>query len=299
MKHRVSTAIATALMLSFVSAQDTVEYVDGNKRTGRLAAADDKVFKLRIPAPVAGQQAAVISINRYEVEKIIFGPDPDLETVIKDPVIGRTAFARLLWQRLEPFLSVPESPTAKAGIAYGDILLLSTDANRHNEALDLFRRIETEAWNEQDRGRALRGRLQALLRLGRVDEASREAEEMAARTEDPELLLETKLLLAETRLAALRALLGENPRWSEDPPVRSERNRLLNETLDLALYPFLFHGTSREQAAKGLWLARDAHLLAGDTDAAREVATDITVIYPQTRHAGPAREALQEKPPES
>ena len=299
MKHRVSTAIATVLMLSFVSAQDTVEYVDGNKRTGRLAGADDKVFKLRIPAPVAGQQAAVISINRNEVEKIIFGPDPDLETVIKDPVIGRTSFARLLWQRLEPFLSVPESPAAKAGIVYGDILLLSADASRHNEALDLFRRIETEAWNEQDRGRALRGRLQALLRLGRVDEASREAEEMAARTEDPELLLETKLLLAETRLAALRALLEENPRWSEDPPVQAQRKRLLNETLDLALYPFLFHGTSREQAAKGLWLVREAHLLAGDTDAAREVATDITVIYPQTRHAGPAREALQQKPPES
>ena len=299
MKNQFATAIATVLMLSFAAAQDTVEYVDGNKRTGRLAGADDKVFKLRIPAPVAGQQAAVISINRNEVEKIVFGPDPDLATVIKDPVIGRTAFARLLWQRLEPFLSVPESPTAKAGIAYGDILLLSADAVRHHEALDLFRRIETEAWNEQDRGRALRGRLQALLRLGRVDEASREAEEMAARTEDPELLLETKLLLAETRLAALRALLGENPRWSEDPPVQAERKRLLNETLDLALYPFLFHGTSREQAAKGLWLARDAHLLADDIDAAREVATDIIVIYPQTRHAGPAREALQQKPPES
>lgn len=299
MKHHIGTTLAAVLMLSIVSAQDTIEYLDGNNRTGRLAGADDKVFKLRIPAPVAGQQAAVISINRNEVEKIIFGPDPDLETVINDPVIGRTAFARLLWQRLEPFLSVPESPTAKAGLAYGDILLLSADANRHNEALDLFRRIETEAWNEQDRGRALRGRLQALLRLGRVDEASREVEEMAARTEDPELLLETKLLLAETRLAALSALLGENPRWSEDPPVQAERKRLLNETLDLALYPFLFHGTSREQAAKGLWLAREAHLLAGNTDAARDVATDIIVIYPQTRHAGPAREALQEKPPES
>ena len=299
MKHHIGTTLAAVLMLSIVSAQDTIEYLDGNNRTGRLAGADDKVFKLRIPAPVAGQQAAVISINRNEVEKIIFGPDPDLETVINDPVIGRTAFARLLWQRLEPFLSVPESPTAKAGLAYGDILLLSADANRHNEALDLFRRIETKAWNEQDRGRALRGRLQALLCLGRVDEASREVEEMAARTEDPELLLETKLLLAETRLAALRALLGANPRWSEDPPVQAERKRLLNETLDLALYPFLFHGTSREQAAKGLWLAREAHLLAGDTDTARDVATDIIVIYPQTRHAGPAREALQEKPPES
>ena len=108
MKNQFATAIATVLMLSFAAAQDTVEYVDGNKRTGRLAGADDNVFKLRIPAQVAGQQAAVISINRNEVEKIVFGPDPDLETVIKDPVIGRTAFARLLWQRLEHFLYVPE-----------------------------------------------------------------------------------------------------------------------------------------------------------------------------------------------
>ena len=221
MNRRIAAALSALLMLSFAGAQDTIEYFDGNTRTGRIAGADAKVFRLRIPAPVAGQQSAVISINRNEVKKIIFGPDPDLETVINDPVIGSTAFARLLWQRLEPFLSVPESPTAKAGLAYGDILLLSADANRHNEALDLFRRIETEAWNEQDRGRAMRGRLQALLRLGSVDEASREVEEMAARTEDPELLLETKLLLAETRLAALRALLGENPRWSEDPPVQA------------------------------------------------------------------------------
>jgi hypothetical protein len=81
--------------------------------------------------------------------------------------------------------------------------------------------------------------------------------------------------------------------------VQAERKRLLSETLDIARYPFLFHGTSREEAAKGLWLARDAHLLGGDIDAAREVATDIIVIYPQTRHAAPAREALQKKPPES
>ena len=299
MNRRIAAALSALLMLSFAGAQDTIEYFDGNTRTGRIAGADAKVFRLRIPAPVAGQQSAVISINRNEVKKIIFGPDPDLETVIKDPVIGRTAFARVVLQRFEPFLSVPESPAARAGIAYGDILLLSADANRHSEALDLFRRIEAEAWSERDRGRARRGRLQALLRLGRVDEASREAAEVAAQTEDPELLLETKLLITETHLATLRALLEDNPRWSEDPPVESERNRLLNETLDFSLYPFLFHGTSREQAARGLWLARSTYLLAGATDAAREVASDIANIYPETRYAAPAREALQEKTPDS
>jgi hypothetical protein len=292
------TAFAIAAFGSAV-AQDTVEYLDGNVRTGRIVGANERVFQLRVPPPMPGQQPAVISINRADVDKITFGPDADLDTVTKDPVLGRLAFARVLWQRQEPFLAVPESHAAKAGMVYGDILLISSDPARHNEALALFQRIEQEAWDETDRDAATRGRLKALLRLGRVDEASAEAQVLAEQAEDPGLLLETKLLLAQTRLAALRELLDDNPRWSQDPPVRTERNQLLNEALDLSLYPFLFHGTAHDQAAQGLWLAHEAYLLAGDTAAAREVASDIVSIYPETRYAGPAREALQEKEPES
>ncbi|MEX1044512.1 MAG: hypothetical protein WEC73_00165 [Chthoniobacterales bacterium] len=291
------TALAAASIPAV--AQDTVEYLDGNTRSGRIVGANERVFQLRIPAPMPGQQGAVISINRADVDKILFGPDPDLETVTKDPSLGRLAFARVLWQRQEPFLSVPESNAAKAGMVYGDILLLSTDPARHNEALAIFQRIEKEAWDETDRDAATRGRLKALLRLGRVEEASAEAQVLAEQAEDPGLLLETKLLLAQTRIAALRELLDDNPRWSQDPPVREERSQLLNDALDLSLYPFLFHGTEHDQAAQGLWLAHEAYLLAGDTAAAREVASDIVSIYPQTRYAGPAREALQEKEPES
>lgn len=280
-------------------AQDTVEYLDGNSRTGRIIGASEKVFQLRIPPPVPGQQPAVITIMRADVEKILFGPDPDLETVAKDPVLGRLAFARVLWQRQEPLLAMPESPAAKTGVLYGEILLLSSDPARQSEALALFQRIEKEAWDEADREIAARGRLKALLRLGRVDEASTEAEVLAKQADDPALLLETKLLLAQTRIAALRKLLEDNPRWSEDPPVRAERNQLLHDALDLSLHPFLFHGTAQEQAAHGLWLAHEAYLLAGQTADAREVARDILSIYPETRYAGPAREACQEKPPES
>jgi len=291
--------IATLAATGSAAAQDTVEYLDGNARSGRIVGANERVFQLRIPAPMPGQQGAVISINRADVDKILFGPDPDLETVQKDPVLGRLAFARVLWQRQEPFLAVPESHAAKAGMIYGDILLLSSDPARHNEALAVFQRIENEAWDETDRERATRGRLKAMLRLGRVDEASAEAQALAEQAEDPELLLDTKLLLAQTRIAALRELLEENPRWSEDPPVRAERNQLLNDALDLSLYPFLFHGTAHEPAARGLWLAYEAYQLAGENSAAREVASDIASIYPQTSYAARAREALQEKEPES
>jgi len=293
------TITALIAACASVAAQDTVEYLDGSARTGRLVGANERVFQLRIPSPMPGQPPATVSILRADVDKIVFGPDPDLEAVTKDPVLGRLAFARVLWQRQEPFLAVPESRAAKAGMVYGDILLLSADPARHNEALAIFQRIEKEAWDEIDREAATRGRLKAMLRLGRVDEASAEAQVLAEQAEDPGLLLETKLLLAQTRIAALRELLEDNPRWSEDPPVRMERNRLLNDALDLSLYTFLFHGTAHEQAAQGLWLAREAYLLAGEDEAAREVASDIVSIYPQTSHASRAREALQEKEPES
>ncbi len=291
--------LATAVIASTAVAQDLIELADGTTRPGKVVGADANVFRLRIPPPMPGQPPAVVSINRADVERIVFGPDADLETVTKDPTIGRTAFARVLWQRMEPFLAVPESHAAKAGMAYGDILLLSKDPARHTEALEIFRRIEAEAWNEADREAAMRGRLKSMLALGQINEASAEAETLALEAEDPGLLLDTKLLLAETRLAALRELLEENPRWQEDPPVRAEHDKLLNESLDLALYPFLFYGTEHEQSARGLWLAHEAYLLADQPAAAREVATDITALYPETRYATPAREALQKEQPES
>jgi hypothetical protein len=299
MRTATSRLLAAAAILSTAVAQDTVEFTDGTSRPGKIVGADDKVFRLRIPAPMPGQPSATVSINRAEVERIVFGPDADLETVTKDPTIARTAFARVLWQRMEPFLAVPDSPAAKAGMVYGEILLLSKDPARHNEALELFRRIEAGAWNESDRESAMRGRLKAMLALGQINEASQEAETLALQAEDPGLLLDTKLLLAETRLAALRELLEENPRWQEDPPVRAERDKLLNEALDLALYPFLFYGTAHDQSAQGLWLAHEAYLFADQPAAAHEVATDITALYPETRYATPAREALQKEKPES
>jgi hypothetical protein len=80
-------------------------------------------------------------------------------------------------------------------------------------------------------------------------------------------------------------LLVENPLWYEDPPVRAERLRLLHETADNSLYAFLFHGTEREQAARGLGIAFDLYELTGNDEEARNVATDLAEIYPESPEA--------------
>jgi hypothetical protein len=77
--------------------------------------------------------------------------------------------------------------------------------------------------------------------------------------------------------------------------VRSERLRLLHETADNALYPFLFHGTVRGEAAKGLGILLGLYQFTGDLEEARKVATDLAEIYPDAPEAKKAAEFLNKK----
>lgn len=282
MKHALRVLFVLALATG-AQAQDVVHMKDGSTRNVKVTALEGDT--LRISSPVAGVGVATTTVKRDAVERVVFGPDPALEALEQNITASFAAQARVRWQSLEPYLDLPESRAGQAGCVLGETLLLLPETPRHEEALALFQRIETQAWSPADRERAKRGRLAAMLKLGRLEEASREAEEIAATAEDPALLLETKLLLAKARLATLRQLLEDNPRWDQDPPVRAERSKLVNEAADLALFPFLFHGTSRPQAARGLALMMELYGLTGDEKAAREVATDLVEIYPETPEA--------------
>jgi hypothetical protein len=192
-------------------------------------------------------------------------------------------------------LGIPESRAGDAGNLYGECLRLTGERTRLEEALGVYAEIEQGAWNPADREDAKRGRLRTMIDLGRSQEVATEIEEIAASAQDPGLLLDSKLLIASARLAALEQLVGENPRWEEDPPVRAERLRLLHETADNALYPFLFHGTARGQAAKGLGILLDLYQFTGDREEARKVATDLAEIYPDAPEAKKAAEFLKKK----
>ena len=277
-----------------VCAQDVIHYTDGSTRTNKIAAAEGSMLRIVIPSP-PGQSLGSTLIPRAGISKIIFGPDPMLDAVAASPVPGSVASARSRWQNLQPLLGTPESRAGEAGCLYGEILLQMDEPARHDEALEVFKTIEAGTWNTEQRQRATRGRLNALIKKGKLEEVSQEAEEIERSADDPELVIETRLLLAEARLEALKVLLAENPRWNEDPPVRADRQRLIHEGVEFALYPFLFHGTKRPQAARGLWTAHEIYRLAGQEEDSRAVASDLTEMYSETPEAAKATAAAKEK----
>ena len=276
-------------------ADDEVRLKDGNTRKGRIVGTDETSFRLSLPGPVPGQSAGTTSIPRANVERIIFAPDRTLEAVRANPGPGALNTARVRWQTLQPMLGIPESRAGDAGNLYGECLRLTGERARLEEALGVYAEIEQGAWKPADREDAKRGRLRTMIDLGRSQEVAAEIEEIATSAQDPGLLLDSKLLIASARLAALEELVAENPRWEEDAPVRAERLRLIHETADNALYPFLFHGTARGQAAKGLGILLDLYKFTGDQEEAHKVATDLAEIYPDAPEAKKAAEFLNKK----
>lgn len=288
------TIFLLCVLAPVLRAQDTVHMTDGSKRNVKILGVQGDSYVISLPSPIPGQAAGTTTMKQAGVSRIMFGPDPLLDAVASSVGPGSIASARSRWQTLQPFLGIPESRAGEAGCLLGEILLQGDDSARHDEAAAIFAEVEKGSWNVGHRQRATRGRLAVLIKKGKLEEASLEAEEIERLAEEPDLVIETRLLLAEARRAALEKLLADNPRWSEDPPVREERARLINEGLEFALFPYLFHGTQRGQAARGLWLAHKIHRLADDNDAAREVATDLTAIYSETPEAAQAA-ALPEK----
>jgi hypothetical protein len=276
-------------------ADDEVRMKDGTTRKGQVVGMDENSFRLTLPGPMPGQSAGTTSIPRANVERIIFEPDRTLEAIRANPGPGALNTARVRWKTLQPMLAIPESRAGDAGNLYGECLRLSGERTRLEEALGVFAEVEQGAWNPSDRENAKRGRLRTMIDLGRSQEVAAEIEQLATSAQDPDLLLDSKLLIASARLAAMQTLVADNPRWHEDPPVRAERLRLLHETADNALYPFLFHGTARGQAAKGLGIVLELYQFTGDDEEARKVATDLTEIYSDSPEAKKAAEFLKKK----
>jgi len=290
-------SLTLVFSVATLSAQDVLTLRSGETRTGKIAGLDATALKFQVPlpaAPGAGPVYASVSIPRADIVSIDFAPDPALEQLLsRRPGAGELQAA---WSAASPWLGIPKSRAARVGNALGNALLAGGATADAVKALEIFQQVEGGAWSPEDRMVAKEGRLRAMVATGRAGDAVKEAEQIASATENPAVLIEAKFILAEAAGASLKKLLEDNPRWEEDANVIPERNRLYHEAVDLFLYPALFEGARADAAARGLWGAVGIYQLAGEAANALECARDITILYPGTKYAAPAKEFIASLP---
>jgi len=266
---------------------DTLVLTTGERRAGRVLAVDAQGFSVEVQI-VAGQPPGTMRVPRNQVAHVEFAPDSTRDAFIARGTAAQLPQLAAYWQRLELFLPVAKSPAARLGLRYAGVLLGTKDPANAAKGLALFTRIETDAWNSDDRAAARQGRLRGLIATGQTEAAVKEARELVQTATAPDVLIEAKYILARAADETLRKLVEENPRWEEDDRVRPERHRLYHEALDLYLYPLLFHGARTEAAARGLWQLVALYRFTGEPQLALETARDIASLFPETEPAKPA-----------
>ncbi len=298
--HRGLVAAKAALLLAafvtVVRSQDVVFLRTGPPLKGKIELAGEALVKFRVMLETtAGTGWAMRDLKWEEIEAIDFAPLPGEAETLAHPTAAALPELGRLWLERKKLLARPRSNAAAIGLASAELLIADSSAARRQTGLQIFTEVAATAWSETDRARGREGRLRALLALGRAEEAVKEATELAAKTEDPGMLIEARHVLALASFDKLKKLVATHPKWREEDAVLPERNRLYHETLDLFLYPHLFHGSREETAARGLWSAAQVYEHAAEPARAAECATDILQLYPATAAAAEAKKYLTKK----
>ncbi len=262
-------------------AQDVIFLKNGESAACEIEALTDNIVTFSLVSE-RGESSASRTIPMDRVEYVEF----DFEAGEEDQFERRSELdvetTKRWWDLCFAHLHRPRSRAASWGIAYAHSLLRDDPERFGEQALRLFERVAERAWGPGDIAAAKRGRLQALIALGELERATGEALVLASETEDPELLIEVKYLLAQADFAKLEALEEEHPRWDEDDEVRPERNRLYHSTIDQFLWPHLFHASREGAASRGLLAAGEVYEFGEDRTRAADVYRDLTKLYPNS-----------------
>jgi hypothetical protein len=300
----MKTALALILLLGAAChAQDVLTLKNGSSRSGEIVSSDETKIWLKVvlnQSVSSSKEAptAIVTEQIKNIETINFQAEKDLRPLLESATPDQITEIEEHWTKFSRWLHFPRSPSGKIGCRLGELLIESKKKSYALQAIEIFRRIEAEAWDPEDRTRARNGRLRASMTSDKRSNTFKEAHAIAANAEDPTLMLESKLLLAEASEKKLKDFLKNNPRWKNDVLVIPERHRLYDEALALYLFPSLFYGTYSEQAAQGLWGAISVYQLSNASRLAAETARDLISFYPETRSAANARDYLVKAPPD-
>ncbi|MCB1065616.1 MAG: hypothetical protein KDN20_22190 [Verrucomicrobiae bacterium] len=284
MRYLPGVLLAFFLIVSSGRAEDVLHFKDGKVVRCEIIAITDNVLTYKTTINIGGGRTASAqpTISPDAVDFIEFGPLPGEQALLAQGEAASLDAIKTLWEEKSRHLHRPRSNAGNIGLLYGDRLLAEPESFQWDFALSVFDRLLERDWNPENQKAAKTGRLRALIQLGRLDQATAEARELAKSSEDPEMLIEARHALALADFEILKALEEENPKWKEDDIVRPERERLYHEVIDQFLWPFLFHGTEETLAARGLVAAAEVHLFAGLEAEARACLTDVLTLYPQS-----------------
>lgn len=302
MPRGISVLMILGFFLPWLRAEDVV-HLKGEEQPLRceIEAITDKILICRISVDLGGGQtgSSKRTLATAQVDFIEFAPLPGEIEILENPEAATGDALERLWNEKLRLLHRPRSNGGKIGLLFGNALLAADDRFSRQRAISVFEKIRELDWNTGNHAAAWKGIVQAQIRLGLLDEALAGAEKLAAETGDPELLIEARYAAARAEFEKLEALVEENPRWEEDDLVRPERNRLYHETIDRFLWPYLFHGTREESAARGLVAAAEVYRFGNEPDLARACLTDAVALYPDTSPAAEARKLLSQTNEES
>ncbi len=255
-------------------ALDVVHLKDGRVLRCHIKAVTDNILSYTL----ATEELRTIQMDG--VDYIDFGFSEGEEPFFRELTKASENALKNAWDAQYGSLHRPRSRTAKYGIAYADALLKNDREYSQKTALEIFDLILDRAWLEEDKATARQGRLRALIRLGDLDRAFKDAAIYAKETEDPAILIEVKYLQAKVEFAQLQKLVAENPRWEDDDEIRPRRNELYHSSVDQFLWPFLFHGTREESSVRGLRAAAEVYRSAGETELEKACLKDLEQLYP-------------------
>ena len=276
------------------AAVDVVTLKDGTTMAGVIEVITDEFVNVRANVDIGGGRmgSAKRQFAMAQVKYIDFAPLPGEEEEVKTPGTLTEKELEELWRQRRMHLHRPNSNAGRIGLSLAEAYLKSDNEYEHQRALELFGLLEEKAWRDETRNEAREGRLRALITLRRLDEALAEARKLAEASEDSKMLIEARFVLAKVDLENLKVLLEENPKWEEDDIVRPDVEKLYHSTVDQFLFPYLFHGTEEEAAARGLMNAAVVYGLFEKAELSRACAEDVVALYPATTFAAQAEKLL-------
>lgn len=283
---RVAGFLLAAVLLGpapLPAARQVIAYLkDGATQEGALVGYDGNSVTINC---TIGTGTAKVPFTMDRVEKIFFALDAKEKSAIDSPTADAHGQLESLWNELRPYLELPESPAAEAGIALARLLARSADETASKPALDTLEKIEAKAWNPQHKQAAKLARIAIYAQLGQLEKA----QSLSADLGDPgiaaagplaEALLQNALARSEIAWAAVRRLETEWPKWEQMPKQIAERKRLLDEALDGFLLPAAMHPEFTSPTARGLYRAAEIFAHLGKPDDARARLREIIDYFP-------------------